>query len=188
MKGQAAAIILGLGICVSAQAGFYASSNGGVVPDNNPIGFTDAQVISGENSFISSVEFTLTVSGGYDLDLAGYLRLGNTGSSPDYAINLGSLTDSGSGNNVYTYTLNTGASPFYNLNPNDTWTLFLADQSPGGEDNVVSWSLDITSVPEPVGMALVMLAGLAGLWRCLRACWTRTTAKAEEQEMEPRNS
>ena len=185
MKGQAAAMMLGLGICVSAQAALWTFNSvkdpslPGMVPDNNPIGFTDAQVISGENSFISSVEFTLTVSGGYDLDLAGYLRLGNTGSSPYYAINLGSPTYSDGENNVYVYPL---TSPFYNLDPNDTWTLFLADQSPGGEDSVVSWSLDITSVPEPVDMALVMLAGLAGLWWCLRACWTRTTAKAEEQK------
>jgi hypothetical protein len=156
MKRQIAAMILGLGVCATAQAGLWTFTSGGVVYDDNPIGFTDAHVISGENSSISSVVFTLTVSGGYDSDLAGYLRLGNTAGSPDYAISLGSLMDGGNGSHTYSYTLDASSPSFYNLNPNDTWTLFLADQSPGGQDSVVSWSLDITAVPEMENEALAL--------------------------------
>jgi subtilisin-like proprotein convertase family protein len=35
-----------------------------------------------------------------------------------------------------------------------TWTLFLADLSAGGQGTVESWSLDITTVPEPGVLAL----------------------------------
>lgn len=37
---------------------------------------------------------------------------------------------------------------------NGTWTLFLADLSPGGQGTVVSWGLDITTAPEPGVLAL----------------------------------
>lgn len=40
-------------------------------------------------------------------------------------------------------------SSFDGANPNGTWTLFLADVSSGSQSTVVSWSLDITMVPEP---------------------------------------
>jgi hypothetical protein len=45
-------------------------------------------------------------------------------------------------------------------------------------------------VPEPVNVALVIFAGLVGLWWCLGICWTRTTAQndePEELEKEKRN-
>ena len=45
------------------------------------------------------------------------------------------------------------------LNPNGTWTLFIADLSAGGQSQLVSWSLDITAVPEPVNVALGIFAG-----------------------------
>jgi subtilisin-like proprotein convertase family protein len=43
-------------------------------------------------------------------------------------------------------------SSFNGLNPNGTWTLFLADASGGAPNTLVSWGLDITgtaAVPEP---------------------------------------
>jgi hypothetical protein len=59
------------------------------------------------------------------------------------------------------------------LNPNGTWTLFVADLSPGGQSQLVSWELDITAVPEPVNVALglsgVLFAGVtAARWRLSR--------------------
>jgi len=47
---------------------------------------------------------------------------------------------------------------FTGLNPNGTWTLFIADLSTGGQSAVVSWSLDITAVPEPANVALGVFA------------------------------
>lgn len=40
-------------------------------------------------------------------------------------------------------------SSFTGDDANGTWTLFLADLSVAGQATVVSWSLDITTVPEP---------------------------------------
>ena len=65
-------------------------------------------------------------------------------------------------------------SSFNGLDPNGTWTLFFADLSPGDQSTLVSWSLDITTVPEPVPLALAIFAALAALiklvsWRRQRA-------------------
>ena len=52
---------------------------------------------------------------------------------------------------------------FNNMNPNGTWTLFMADLSGGGDQStLLSWSLDLTVVPEPVTVALAVFAALAG--------------------------
>lgn len=59
-------------------------------------------------------------------------------------------------------------SSFNGLDPNGTWTLFVADLSGGDVSTLVSWELDITAVPEPVTVALSIF-GLLGLaatgWR-----------------------
>ena len=48
---------------------------------------------------------------------------------------------------------------FNGTDPNGGWTLFLADLSVGGQSQLVSWSLDIITVPEPSVWAL----GIMGL-------------------------
>ena len=52
------------------------------------------------------------------------------------------------------------ASRFEGLNPNGTWTLFIADLSAGGQSHLEGWSLDVTAVPEPVNVALGIFAGV----------------------------
>jgi subtilisin-like proprotein convertase family protein len=47
---------------------------------------------------------------------------------------------------------------FAGLNANGTWTLFLADMAAGNQSTIVSWSLDITTVPEPSSTAVAALA------------------------------
>jgi len=47
-----------------------------------------------------------------------------------------------------------GFSAYDGMNPNGTWTLFIADMSGGDQLQLVSWSLQITAVPEPVNVAL----------------------------------
>jgi hypothetical protein len=49
-------------------------------------------------------------------------------------------------------------------NPNNTWTLFLADLSAGGTGQLVSWSLDITTVPEPAEINFLAMGLVASLW------------------------
>jgi hypothetical protein len=55
-------------------------------------------------------------------------------------------------------------SSFDGDNPNDTWTLFLADLSEGGTAQVTGWSLDITTVPEPSSSNLLAAGLIASLW------------------------
>jgi subtilisin-like proprotein convertase family protein len=66
-------------------------------------------------------------------------------------------------------------SQFNGLNPNGTWTLFFADLSPGGQSTLVSWSLEITTVPEPVTVALAVFATLAAFIKLLS--WLRKTPR-----------
>ena len=49
---------------------------------------------------------------------------------------------------------------FSHADPSGTWTLFLADLSPGSVSTLNGWSLDIPTVPEPVNIALGCFAGL----------------------------
>jgi subtilisin-like proprotein convertase family protein len=57
---------------------------------------------------------------------------------------------------------------FQNLNGNGTWTLFLADLASPNQSTIVSWTLDITTVPEPSSLALGAL-GIAALWQFHRS-------------------
>ena len=49
---------------------------------------------------------------------------------------------------------------FNRVDPYGTWTLFFADLSPGSVSRLNGWTLDITTVPEPVDVALSCFAGL----------------------------
>jgi subtilisin-like proprotein convertase family protein len=52
---------------------------------------------------------------------------------------------------------------FNGTDANGLWLLFIADVSPGVEGRLVNWGLDITTVPEPSSMAL-LLGFLGTLW------------------------
>ena len=62
-------------------------------------------------------------------------------------------------------------------NPNGNWTIFFADLSGGDSTSSTlgSWSLEITAVPEPVNVALVVFAVLAGGIKLAR--WCRRSAR-----------
>jgi len=151
-------LAVGLAICLSARGAMYTFSsgfqNGGLIPDNNTIGIFDARSISGEQQSITSVIFTLHLSGLYVDDLSGYLRLGNLVTSPYYDL----TSDLSTAANDYTLNL---SSTFLGYDPNGTWTVHFADGSPGGESTLVSWSLDITAVPEPANLALGIFGVMA---------------------------
>ncbi len=51
--------------------------------------------------------------------------------------------------------------------PNGTWTLFMADLSPGGVSTIVSWGLTVSTVPEPQTWTLLG-SSLVGLWMANR--------------------
>jgi subtilisin-like proprotein convertase family protein len=64
-------------------------------------------------------------------------------------------------------------SSFNGLNPNGSWTLFLADVSGGAVSSVQNWGLDITgiaAVPEPAsliegGMAVLVIGTMVSMFR-----------------------
>jgi subtilisin-like proprotein convertase family protein len=63
-------------------------------------------------------------------------------------------------------------SQFNGYDPNGAWTLTFSDWSGGGDpSSLVSWSLDLTSVPEPTNVALILFGAAAGLTRLIS--WTR---------------
>jgi hypothetical protein len=130
-----------------------------IIPDNSTIGLTEVQTVGGMGASISQVTLTLVLQGGFASDLQGYLRLGNLAGST--ACNLTSLiqgqTLSESTPTSYTIDVTT---TFAGQNPNNTWTLFFADTSPGGVTTLDSWNLAIEAVPEPVTMALPIFGAL----------------------------
>jgi len=157
-------VLLGFLLAASVPAGasLYESGtlSGGVIPDNNPLGLTETVTVSGQDPVISDVTLNFTLQGGSATDLSGYLRLGNTDSSPSYNITgLGAEVPGGT-----TYTINFTTSGFQTAfngqNPNGTWTLFFADTVAGDTTTLNGWSLDITAVPEPVNLAMAIFGML----------------------------
>jgi len=64
----------------------------------------------------------------------------------------------------------TPLSSFSGVDPNGSWTLFIADVSPGDHSTVTSWGLDIAAVPEPASLvegsiAMLFLGGVISLYR-----------------------
>jgi len=51
---------------------------------------------------------------------------------------------------------------FNGLNPNGTWTLFLADLDFGEQGTLVDWSLTVSAVPEPAPAGLAVAGGQRG--------------------------
>jgi len=51
-------------------------------------------------------------------------------------------------------------SSFNGTAASGNWTLFAADLDSGGNSTLVSWGLELSAVPEPVTVALVIFAGL----------------------------
>jgi subtilisin-like proprotein convertase family protein len=139
----------------------------GTIADNNTIGLTDAHAVSmSPLNSITALTLTVVLQGGFASDLTGYLRLGNTTSSPFYSLTslINSQTLSASTPNTYTMSFSsTGNTTFIGSDPNNTWTLFFADTSAGGTTTLNGWSLDVTAaaVPEPVNVALGIFGVIA---------------------------
>jgi hypothetical protein len=113
-----------------------------------------------------------------------------SGSEPTYSFGFATsgfnnitLDDAATGNGSIHYVQNPAAgqsyqpdggalASFQGKDPDGAWTLFFADLSsdPGGSHSqVMSWSLDITAVPEPVNVSLGIVAGLALAIRIARS-------------------
>jgi hypothetical protein len=172
MKTHASLLALLLAASLPASAAMYHYDSGAItqgIPDNNLLGTGDAltYTLGGAQPVITDVSLSFSLLGGYSGDLSGYLRLGQTPSSPFY--DLTSLIQGqtlGGTPVAYTIDFTTGGfeTAFDGRNPNNTWTLFLADSAAGDATTVTGWSLDITAVPEPTTWAAMIFGGgLAGV-------------------------
>jgi hypothetical protein len=196
-----------LGCTAHAGISYSTFADGGLIPDNSPVGSVGTATASGFLPTISAITVNLNISGGYNGDLYACLsyggvlvplltRVGTTGGDAfgygDTGFNI--TLSSGGAYDVHLYgTPGYGASfngsgqltgtwqpdgralnpstslpvsdsrvdfsAFNGLNPNGTWTLLLADLSSGQQSQMVSWSLGITAVPEPVNVGLGIFAG-----------------------------
>jgi len=154
---------------LSASAALYEYDSGAIsqaIPDYNYLGTGDALTysLSGAQTEITALTLTFMLQGGVSTDLSGYLRLGNTINSPSYDLTTLIQSQPLSGTPTsYDINFSTGGfqTAFNGANPNNTWTLFFADTVNGDQTTVTGWTLDITAVPEPTNIALVVLGCLA---------------------------
>ncbi|MGO8927546.1 MAG: hypothetical protein ACLQU3_11720 [Limisphaerales bacterium] len=157
---------------LSARAGLYqyTFSDSGPIPQGGTV-FSVEQTISGIQHVVSSVELILTfndsasLTGSSSSGIQGLLNLGTATSSPFVSFSPTATSSSGQ-ERIYDVTFSgTSGTPgagFNGLDPNNTWGLVLWDNSTSGiENGLVSWSLDITAVPEPVAVALICFGALA---------------------------
>jgi subtilisin-like proprotein convertase family protein len=171
VSGNPETSITDVNVTLNISGGFNSDLYGYLVFDNGTAGnhADDRTVvllnrigITGSNPYGASGEgMNVTLSdGATDIHSAGDGVLANTWAPDGRAISplsTGAQFDAASRQN--------GSEPlglFDGLNPNGTWTLFLADMSGGETSTLVSWGLDIEAVPEPTTWALVIFAGLAG--------------------------
>jgi subtilisin-like proprotein convertase family protein len=131
--------------------GFAVLLNRVGVGGGNLFGYSDSGLnVTFSDSATSSIHYYQNVSG-YDISSGTALW------QPD-----GENIDPNSPAANFTGVQTAMLSSFVGIDPNGTWTLFLANLSSGGESAVVNWSLNIVTVPEPGTLAL-MAAGAASL-------------------------
>ena len=164
---------------VSVHASLFVFSgpfaDGGVISPGGT-SFADPQTISGLDVSIASFTLALTFNNNDALasdgsGIQGQLLLGLAGGSPFVSFN---PVDPGyaGGNATYDFTFSgvpgSPGSGFNGLNPNDTWSLELWDNNSTVGNELVSWSLDITAVPEPVNVALGVFGAVFAIGTALR--------------------
>lgn len=162
------AVVLSLLIVIfslSAHATLYTFdySDSGPIPQGGTT-FSVEHTISGIESPITSIELTLTfndnssLTGNSSSGIQGSLIL-DPGGSNIHASFSPVATSSGTGTQrIYDVTF----SSFNGSNPNVTWGLDLFDNSNTHvENSLVSWTLNITAVPEPVNAALMVFGAFA---------------------------
>ena len=156
---------------LSAQAALYTFnfSDSGAIPQGGTTFSVEHPITTGFDYSISKVELILTFNDktsltGNSSGIEGLLNLGIQGTSP-YVDFFPTATSTSHGNRIYDFTwTGTSGTPgtgFTGSDPNNTWALVLFDHSNSGiENGLVSWSLNITAVPEPVTVALGVFAGV----------------------------
>jgi len=147
----------------------------------------NTMTVSGMEPGLSALTVNLSISGGMNNGLFGYLvapngtavtlmnqpgcsvdGFGATGSGMNVA-----LVSSGTGgySSIQYVTSGSALSGTYlaagdytilnGIDPNGTWTLYFSDTITGGGNSTLNgWSLDLTAVPEPTNVALLMFLSI----------------------------
>jgi subtilisin-like proprotein convertase family protein len=168
---------------------FTSGSSVGTIPDGNPTGAAfSGDVSDAPGMTVSELTVTLNISGGFNGNLYAYLnapdgthvvlmdRPGVSGDNSFGAYGAGmnitlqdGIAANGSIQNEISGDVLSGSynaagtlADFNGSAVDGTWVLFFADEVTGGGTSTLnSWSLDITAVPEPVNMALVIFGLMA---------------------------
>ena len=160
------------------------------------------------NYVVSGLTVGLDISGGYNGGLVAYLVAPNgtlvqllnqpgSGSSPfgygGSGLNVtladgspGIQTTSETPGVVFTGTYGAAGS-LSSVNgsvADGDWTLFFANLGSGGSSGeLLNFTLNLTAVPEPVGMGLGIFGGLVGLWWLLGVIWKPSSFEKSESNM-----
>jgi hypothetical protein len=173
-------------LSLSAQAGVYQyrPPGSGPIPQGGTAFSTEFTIPASIEHVITSVELILTFNDNASLrgdstGIQGLLNLGTLSSSPFVSFQPVVTSTASNGNRIYDVTFSgasgTPGAGFNGLDPNNTWALVLWDNSTSGiENGLVSWSLDITAVPEPVTLALICFGALAAGIK-LTAWWRKSS-------------
>ena len=178
--------------------------NGGVVPDNDLSGLVITETPAGWSGTVSDVEVALNLTGGWNGDIYAYLFHDDVMSVLLNQVGTPVNSGLGYGDSGFNVTLNddadysihnyqdyaptitdgvlqgtwqpdgAGLGVFNGMDASGDWTLYLADENPGGVMTLNSFglTLDTASVPEPsqiVSMLVLSAAGgIGALWRLRR--------------------
>lgn len=185
---------------------FTNSPGTGAIPDGSPLGvvFSGSVIDIPAGSTVSGLTLDLNISGGFNGNLYAYLqapnsliavlmnRPGVSGSNPFGATGAGmditlqdGLSDHGSIQNETSSLVLTGsynaADPLADVNgsaADGTWDLYLADLVVGGGASTVNtWTLNVSTVPEPNPSTLEILGALI----LLGSLMTRTNRSPRKQ-------
>jgi hypothetical protein len=152
--------LLAVMFTLSAQAASYPFpfADSGPIPQGGTTLSFEHSISSIPNS-ITDIQLVLTFSSGWDLGttIQGSLVLDPSGTGT-FASFTPTITSSGTGGQkIYDVTF----ANFNTLDPNSIWALNLWDTGTSGiQNSLVSWSLTVTAVPEPVNVAMGVFAGL----------------------------
>ena len=156
-------LLVGL-LSLCAQAAVYPNTftdagDAGAIPQRGTA-FSVEHLLGGMGSSITSIELILTFNSSASLSgtgsgIQGLLTLG-TGTGSPYVSFFPTATSSSGSERIYDMTFSgSPGTGFTGLDPNNTWSLALWDNSSSGiENGLAGWSLDVTAVPEPVNVAL----------------------------------
>ncbi len=174
--GQTADIQVTLNVSGGVNSDLYAylSYNGSSVVLLNRIGVSSGNVFGDSGSGLNSV--VLSDAGSANI----HTLTGSSVVSGTYKPDGNNISPLGS---AATFNANGGSqtldAAFGGMSPNGTWTLYFADVvAGGGNETLNGWNLDITAVPEPVNMALVIFGVVMSLGSVLRWHRKRVTIKS----------